>query len=321
MKHVVDKNFYPGYVRKAITFSIDDGNIPMDKKFVAITKPHGILGTFNLNSNNLGQMSREEYLEFYRDYGIANHCKYHPVPMRDGVKYEFSDEPFDPETSDPTLVYKHPTVEGLYKYHITLHHPRDERRPPEGWSTVTDVENFKRFAEEGLAELSEFFGRDNIKSFIWPGGYQSNAEAHAYLREKYRDVRKTGCTLDTTGFALPEDKGHWTYNANHRNLVEVMEKYRDYPDDGELKFFCLGVHSKDFETDDKWEDLKRFSELCGDRPDLYYYASVEDIFDYEEAIDALVVTDEYVENTSDISVFVKVDGASVEIAPKSKMLF
>ena len=111
-----------------------------------------------------------------------------------------------------------------------------------------------------------------------------------------------------------------SYNADHRNLVEVMEKYRDYPDDGELKFFCLGVHSKDFETADKWDDLRRFSELCGDRPDLYYYASVEDIFDYEEAVNALVVTDEFLENPSDLTVYVKVDGAEVTVAPHAKIL-
>ena len=318
MSHVISK-FYPGFVKKAVTFSIDDGNIPMDKKFVGIVKPAGILGTFNLNSNNLAQMTREEYLEFYRDYGIANHCKYHPVPVRDGVKYVFTDDPFDAETSDPALVYKHPTIEGLYKYHVTLHHPNDKRRPPDGWSTVTSVENFKLFAEQGRAELSEFFGRDNIKSFIWPGGYQANAEVHSYLRENYRDVRKTGCTLDTTGFALPEDKGHWTYNANHTNLLEVMEKYEAYPDDGELKFFCLGVHSKDFETADKWDDLRAFAEKYGNRQEEFYYASVEDIFDYEEAMLSAEVGDETIENTSDITLYFTVDGARLILPPGEKL--
>ncbi len=307
MSHDV-KIYYPGYVRKAVTFSIDDGNIPMDKKFVEIVKPAGILGTFNLNSNNLAQMSREEYLELYRDYGIANHCKYHPVPMRVGIEYKFTDEAFDPATSDPTLVYKHPTVDGAYRMHCTVHNPNSPIRPPIGWSVLVSPETFKRFAEQGLAELSEFFGRDNIKSFIWPGGYQKNDEVHAYLRENYRDVRKTGCALDTTGFALPEDKGNWTYNANHTNLLEVMEKYEAYPDDGELKFFCLGVHSKDFEVCDKWGDLRTFAEKYGNRPDEFYYASVEDIFDYEEAVAKLQITDNTVKNPGDIPIYITVDG-------------
>ena len=46
----IDKNFFPGWVRKSITFTIDDGNIEMDKKFIDITVPAGIKGTFNLNT-------------------------------------------------------------------------------------------------------------------------------------------------------------------------------------------------------------------------------------------------------------------------------
>ena len=45
----VDINFFPGWVRKSVTFTIDDGNIKMDKKFLDIVKPAGILGTFNLH--------------------------------------------------------------------------------------------------------------------------------------------------------------------------------------------------------------------------------------------------------------------------------
>ena len=42
--------YYPGFTRKAITFSIDDGDIPNDVKFLEIVRPAGILGTFNISS-------------------------------------------------------------------------------------------------------------------------------------------------------------------------------------------------------------------------------------------------------------------------------
>ena len=74
----VDLNFFPGWTRKSVTFTIDDGNIPMDTKFLEIVRPAGILGTFNLCSHWMDKMSPEEYREFYRGYEIANHCKYHP---------------------------------------------------------------------------------------------------------------------------------------------------------------------------------------------------------------------------------------------------
>ena len=36
MNHTIDKNFFPGWTRKSLTFTIDDGNIPTDTKFLAI---------------------------------------------------------------------------------------------------------------------------------------------------------------------------------------------------------------------------------------------------------------------------------------------
>ena len=75
MKHEIDVKFYPGWTRKAISFSIDDGNLVMDQKFKDIVEPYGIKGTFNLCSDRLTKMSPEEYREFYRGYEIANHCK------------------------------------------------------------------------------------------------------------------------------------------------------------------------------------------------------------------------------------------------------
>ena len=41
MAHKIDVKFYPGWTRKAITFSIDDGILDMDKKFMDIVEPYG----------------------------------------------------------------------------------------------------------------------------------------------------------------------------------------------------------------------------------------------------------------------------------------
>ena len=37
---VIDKNYFPGWVRKSFTFTIDDGNIDLDRKFINIKKEH-----------------------------------------------------------------------------------------------------------------------------------------------------------------------------------------------------------------------------------------------------------------------------------------
>ena len=37
-------NYFPGFTRKAITFTMDDGNVRPDQKFIDIIKPYGFLG-------------------------------------------------------------------------------------------------------------------------------------------------------------------------------------------------------------------------------------------------------------------------------------
>ena len=107
----------------------------------------------------------------------------------------------------------------------------------------------------------------------------------------------------------------WSYNAHHNTLLDTAAKYEAYGDDGELKFFAFGVHSIDFERDDKWDDLKKFAEKYGNRPDTYWYASVEEIFDYEEATALLRVEDSAAVNTGNITLYVGIDGVKQVIEP------
>ena len=94
-----------------------------------------------------------------------------------------------------------------------------------------------------------------------------------------------------------------------------MEKYESYPDDGALKFFAFGVHSIDFERDDKWGDLSVFAEKYGNRPDTYWYASVGEIFDYEEALSSLKITESLIENPSNLTVYFEIDGERKLLEP------
>ena len=90
-------------MRKSVTFTIDDGNIPTDKKLLDIVRPAGILGTFNMCGAS--DLTPEEYREMYRGYEIANHVRYHPKVIDPAVEYTISDEPFDTESlsSSPSV--------------------------------------------------------------------------------------------------------------------------------------------------------------------------------------------------------------------------
>lgn len=312
----IDVNFFPGFTRKAITFTIDDGNFEMDKKFLDIVRPAGIFGTFNLHHWDME--SPELYRELYRGYEIANHCKNHAIATDDDFTAELSDEPFDPNTSSLDYYYK--IGEGLYIVHIYKLWGKNTGTydPPRGWHTVSPTESYNAFADETRAGLENVFGKGSVRGFAWPHGRGSEGARKHLIAEGYQNIRKTGDIRDTTGFDMPSDRFSWTYNAHHMNLLEVAELYEKYPDDGKLKFFSFGVHAIDFERAEKWGDLLAFAEKYGNRQNDFYYASVGDIFAYEDAVKSLVITENEIANPSDIPVYIKINGEPLIITATTK---
>ncbi|MBR2343338.1 MAG: polysaccharide deacetylase family protein [Clostridia bacterium] len=305
----IDLNFFPGWVRKSISFSIDDGNVTCDRKFIEITKPHGIKGTFNLCIDRMHE-SPEFYREFYRGYEISNHCKYHPFALRDEVEYVYATEPFDKETADRSLAYRI-NDEGLtYIF--------DNYRG--AWVGALSAEDYVRCALINTEALEEIFGEGSVRGFVWPFGTQSSRRTkEGLLANGFTELRNAGRSRDLDGFAIPRDKTEWNCNSRHNELLEVAKMYEEYADDGELKTFIFGVHSADFETDKVWHILETFSKEYGDRPDTYYYATVGEIFDYEKAIEAAVIADGKITNNSHLTLYFTVDGERRTLAPKSEM--
>ena len=305
----IDVNFFPGWVRKSLTFTIDDGNIAMDRKFMGYVKPAGIRGTFNL-STPLVRMEIDKYADFYKGYEIANHCKYHAYALTEKTEREIKNELFDPETADKAYAYLTDEPD-LYRIHTYA------------WTYLAGTpEKYLDCVDQSQKQLEEVFGKGKIRGFVWPCGQQKNEKTFELLKQYgFQSIRKTGTTTDSTGFALPADRTVWSYNANYTNVCPVAKLYDEYPDDGELKFFALGVHSKDFETYGKWDDLKYFCDLLGNRPEDFWYASVGEIFDYEDAVKAIEITEEKIVNPSPIDLFIKIDGKRFTLAANSEIVF
>lgn len=317
----VDINFFPGWVRKSVTFTMDDGVLDTDTKFLNIVRPAGILGTFNLLVPYYSRLSREGYLEMYRGYEISNHTKTHPLAMSDGVEYIIADEPFDAmtcltHTPETPYVYRNPNdMEGVYRIHYD-----PERIKPDGWYPIARTEDYLKSIDDSQQALEELFGEDCVRGFVWPFYTQSNKAIVDYVKSKgFYGMRGVGDVLDKFNFGMPPERFPWCYTCHHANLLEVMAWYEACPDDGELKFFSFGVHSFDFERSDNWSDLEEFAKKYGGRPDEYYYASVGDIFAYEDAVKALVLTDSEIYNPSSLTLYVKVDGENRTIAPGERL--
>ena len=291
----IDLNYYPAWTRKSITFTIDDGNVRLDRKFLDITEPAGLKGTFNLTTP-LKHLTTEEYQEFYKGYEISNHCRYHAYPFTAETTREIKNELFDRETAD--RAYGYLTEEkGLYRIFTY------------NWTYLADDEKYMECVDKCQKELEDVFGKGKIRGYVWPCGLQQNDKViEAIKNYGFQAVRKTGCIEDSTNFALPADRMMWSYNANYKDMTEVAEKYETWPDDGELKFFCFGVHSHDFENAGRWDVLIDFCAKYGNRPNDFWYASVGEILDYEDAVKAVVVNDSEIVNPSNIDLYIKIDG-------------
>ncbi|MCQ2428220.1 MAG: polysaccharide deacetylase family protein [Clostridia bacterium] len=303
----IDLNYFPGWTRKSISFTIDDGNVRLDRKFMDIVKPAGIKGTFNLTTPLRHMEDKNMYVDFYRGYEIANHCRYHAYPFADGKEYDIKNESFDRETADRACVY--PTAEeGIYRIYTY------------NWCYLADDDRYMECVASCQAELEELFGKGKIKGYIWPCGEQPNASVFSRLKNcGFQNIRKTGCVKDSTGFALPADRTRWSYNADYRCMTETAELFEKYPDDGTLKWFCFGVHSHDFENAGRWDVLIDFCEKYGNRPEDFWYASVGDVMTYEDAVKSVIGSADAVINPSDTDLCVKIDGRRVTLGAGEKI--
>ena len=303
--------YFPGWVRKSITFTIDDGNVPLDTKFMAITKPAGIKGTFNLDTPLKFLKTPEEFREFYAGYEIANHCRYHAYPFvqeRTDLYKGFKNELFNRETADRDYIYA-TEEKGLYRIYTY------------DWTYLADDDKYMELVDDCQQELESVFGAGRIRTYIWPCGFQNNPEIFDRLKAHgFQSIRATGCVKDSTGFAFPADRMNWSYNADNMCLNEVAALYEAFPDDGELKFFCFGVHSHDFENAHNWYVLEEFCEKYGNRPQDFWYASVGDLYDYEDAVKAAEVTEAKIVNHSGIDLYAVLNGRKTVVPANSEVM-
>lgn len=300
---------YPNYTKKAITFTLDDGSIVYDGKMIEILAPHGIRGTFNLPGCDLVAHTREEYRALYQGFEVANHCKMHPYCLKDDEEYSFASVPFNRETAEEDKLYPHAEIPNLYYVHL-----------PRGWRLIADSATYASLVDIGKRELEEVFGSGAVSGFVWPFGEQTSQLVHQHLSDSgYRSVRRTGCTEDKTNFDVPEQPMRWSYNANHLNLLPLAAAFAALADDGRLKMFSFGVHSVDFERAEKWEDVRAFAATYGDRPREFWYATVGEIFDYVRATEQIEIDGEYVKNNANTTVYLKISGRCIALAPGTKI--
>lgn len=312
----IDLNFFPGWTRKAITFTMDDGWLAMDVKFLETVRPAGIKGTFNIISNNSTKYNDDELIRrTYEGFEIANHVKLHPFAFADGVDAPENAPIFDhdnADSADVNLMYKDDCgVEGVYlRYSPTS----------KTWQRIATAKGYIQLVKDCQKELEELFGKGKIRGFVWPYTAQKNTEVTEYLKANFYGLRTAGIKepLEDPAFALPTDRSNWQYNARHKGLLQRAKEFEALDPQGELKWFAFGVHSFDFDREGNWDELAEFCKEFGGRNE-FWYASNAEIFDYEDAVKVAVVENGTVKNNSDITLYAQINGQNVTIPPHASV--
>ena len=224
---------------KALTFSFDDA-VCQDVRFIEILNKYGLRGTFNINSNRLGESGRTVKIggvEISHDKISAN---------------------------DLRSIY-----EGHEVAAHTLDHPN--------LTTIADDSEIIRQVEEDRLRLSELAGYE-VVGFAYPcGGVNFNDRVVELI--KGRTGIKYARTI-ISSFSFDQQSDLYKFNptlhqhANPKEMFALGEKFLDMKPDKPQLFYIFG-HAYEFDYGDGWERIERFCEMMSGRDDIFYGTNKE----------------------------------------------
>ena len=273
---------YPGYVRRAVTLSYDDGS-QQDQRLAELFEKYGFTATFNIVPSWVGDsihLTADQMKEVYQRHEVANHT------------------------------YSHKTIylsEGQIAYD-------SKGNPLCGVSfsdAIAEINNSKEW-------LESTFGT-TVKGLVWPNKHPSRetrmdfeqlmaavGEGHSYTR--WDDV--------TGAFELPDNWLQWRPTCHHSNMQQYTKEFLNLENGGEMQFYFIWGHSYEFDQSGAtvtWEVLEeQLTKLVA--ADIWK-ASNGQVYDYVSAVRQLNRQGNILRNPSDQTVYLYVNGQMIEIQP------
>lgn len=240
---------YPGGVRKAVTFSYDDG-CPDDLKLVEIFNKYGLKGTFNINSDRLlngNGISVNDAKRMIEDgHEIAVHGKNHKANgisrAIDGIR-------------DVLLCREE--LEGALGQII-----RGMAYPDTGitnFANGTDYTTVKNYLKDLGIVYSRTLGGDN-NSFRLPDDW------YAWMPTCHHENPDIFKFIDE--FLVLDLESNYSA-LRHPRLLYIWG------------------HAYEFSCNDNWDRIEKICEILGRREDVWFATNME-IYEYTEAYKSLV---------------------------------
>ena len=202
----------------------------------------------------------------------------------------------------PSTEYKE-----LYKGHEvachTVTHPTIARTPRE--QMVLQVIEDRR-------ELERTMGY-TVRGLAYPNGSVDDNVVDAL---KACGIRYGRTVNSTHGFGMPGDFLRWDPTCHHADpvLFDLADQFIDNHKTQYLYMFYLWGHSYEFERDDNWNIIEKFSKKIENKSDIWYATNIE-IVDYLDAASRVQVSvdADFAFNPNSQSIWIEVDKKTIEL--------
>ena len=152
-----------------------------------------------------------------------------------------------------------------------LTHPFLEQLPPDAlaYELVQDRKN-----------LEDIYG-GIVRGMAYPFGTYNEAVLAAM---KAAGIVYSRTVVSTHDFRIPTDWLRLDPTCHHADpeLLPLLRRFLDAPDDRAPMMFYLWGHSYEFERADNWDVIEEFAQMAGGRDDIWYATNIE-IYDYATA--------------------------------------
>ncbi len=240
---------YPGGVRRAVTFSYDDGCLD-DNRLVDIFNKYGMKGTFNLNSSRLlcgADLTVDDAKRFIsQGHEIAVHGKNHRangiVNTVDGIR---------------DVLQCREELEDCLGLMI-----RGMAYPDTGitnFANGTTYEDVKCYLRQLGIVYSRILGGDN-NSFLLPTDW------HAWMPTVHHDNTEIMGYIDE---------------------FLSLELENNYSALRHPRLFYIWGHAYEFSCNNNWEHIEEICRRLGGRDDVWYATNIE-IYEYVNAYNSLI---------------------------------
>lgn len=169
--------------------------------------------------------------------------------------------------------------------------------------------------KEDKKNLEKIFNKE-VKGFAVPFDYYSDLIEECAKKCGFEYAR---ISEESLSFALQTDYYKWKATVFHLDnaLKRLVSDFCDT--DEELALFQIVGHSYDLDIKKMWDEIEDIFKTISSQDDVISMTTI-DIINYLKAMEKATITDNYIKNNSERSLWFSVDGAVCEVKPDSKYL-